>query len=180
MGVIAGLINLVISLLILAVIAGVVVNWLIVLNIVDLSNRYVKLVCDLVYRVTEPLLAPIRRVLPTYGGLDFSPVVLILILLFVQNLVTNQNPVYAIFDLIAAILSIAIFVVIVCAVMTWMIAFGAINMRNQFVYMVYDSLTRMCDPLLNPIRRFVPSIAGIDLSFIVLIVILYVVRGLLP
>lgn len=174
---IVGFLLTIIDILIWIIVAGVIMSWLIVLNVVNLGNHYVRLAYDLINRVTEPLLNPIRRLLPDLGGIDISPLILILLLVFLKYLL-QANPAQAVVLLVATLFTVAITILIICAVLTWMAAFGAINMSNRFVYMVYDSLTRICDPFLNPIRRVVPRIGGIDISFIVLLVALYILRYL--
>ncbi len=69
------------------VIAGAILSWLIAFNVVNTSNRFVYSVADMLYRVTEPALRPIRSILPNLGGIDISPVILILILLFIRDVV---------------------------------------------------------------------------------------------
>lgn len=68
------------------IIIQVILSWLVAFNVVNTSNRFIYLVGDFLYRVTEPALGPIRRFLPNLGGIDLSPLVLILLLAFVQNL----------------------------------------------------------------------------------------------
>ena len=70
----------VIQLYIWVIIASAIFSWLIAFNVVNTQNR-------LLYRVTEPALRPIRSVLPNLGGIDISPVILILILMFITNVV---------------------------------------------------------------------------------------------
>ncbi len=70
-------------------IASAILSWLVAFNVVNTRNRFVYLAGDLLYRVTEPLLAPIRRFLPNLGGLDISPVILILLLQFLRNLIVE-------------------------------------------------------------------------------------------
>ncbi len=72
-----------------AVIIGVVLSWLVAFNVVNTSNRFVYMVGDFINRITEPLQAPIRRVLPNLGGLDLSPMVLILGLIFLRGVISN-------------------------------------------------------------------------------------------
>ena len=79
----------VIELYMWAVIIGVVLSWLVAFNVVNTTNRFVVMVGDFIYRLTEPLLEPIRRMLPTLGGLDLSPMVLILGLIFVRGVIAN-------------------------------------------------------------------------------------------
>ncbi|MEQ9146030.1 MAG: YggT family protein [Parvibaculaceae bacterium] len=81
------LISQIINLYIWVVIANAILSWLIAFNVVNTQNRFVYAVADILYRVTEPALRPIRRIMPDLGGIDISPVVLILGLIFLQNLV---------------------------------------------------------------------------------------------
>ncbi|MEW5703764.1 MAG: YggT family protein [Pseudomonadota bacterium] len=80
------LLDTVIELYIWLVILSVVLSWLVTFNVVNTSNRFVAMVGESLYRVTEPVLRPIRRVLPSLGGIDISPVILILALIFLRNL----------------------------------------------------------------------------------------------
>ena len=61
-------------------------SWLVAFNVINTSNRLVYSIGDFLYRVTEPVLSPIRRVLPNLGGIDISPVILILLIYFLRNL----------------------------------------------------------------------------------------------
>ena len=63
----------------------VVMSWLVAFNVINTQNRFVYMVGDFLHKVTEPALGPIRRILPNLGGIDLSPVVLILLLIFLQN-----------------------------------------------------------------------------------------------
>ena len=78
-----------IDLYIWVVIIGVILSWLVAFNVVNTSNRIVYMIGDFTYRITEPLLGPIRRMLPNFGGLDISPIVLILGLFFLQGVIRN-------------------------------------------------------------------------------------------
>jgi YggT family protein len=80
------LISTVIQIYIYILIASAVLSWLIAFNVVNMRNQVVATIAEALWRLTEPALRPIRRVLPNLGGLDLSPVVLILLLIFVQNL----------------------------------------------------------------------------------------------
>ena len=66
------------------VIAQAVLSWLIAFNVVNTRNQFVAMVWDFLYRITEPVLGPIRRVMPNLGGLDISPVILILLIFFIE------------------------------------------------------------------------------------------------
>jgi YggT family protein len=73
-----------IELYIWVLIISAILSWLIAFNVVNTRNRFVYTVMDVGYRLTEPALRPIRRWLPNTGGMDFSPLVLIFGLWFVQ------------------------------------------------------------------------------------------------
>ncbi len=83
------LFNTLIQLYIYILIASAVLSWLIAFNVVNVRSPVVSQIGDFLYRVTEPVLRPIRNLLPNLGGVDVSPVILILLLLFVQKLVTD-------------------------------------------------------------------------------------------
>jgi YggT family protein len=80
------LVSTVISIYIWLLIAQAVLSWLVAFGIVNRYNRVVATIGDFLWRVTEPLLRPIRRVVPDLGGIDISPVILILLLWFLRNL----------------------------------------------------------------------------------------------
>jgi YggT family protein len=82
-----GFFVLVIDLYIWIVIASAVLSWLVAFNVVNTNNRVVLMIGDTLYRLTEPALRPIRNILPNLGGIDISPVILILLLLFVRDVV---------------------------------------------------------------------------------------------
>ena len=68
-------------------IASAVLSWLIAFNVVNTHNQVVATIGEFLYRITEPLLRPIRSVLPNLGGIDVSPVILILLILFLENVI---------------------------------------------------------------------------------------------
>jgi YggT family protein len=82
-----GFLVLVIDLFIWVVIAGAILSWLIAFNVVNTQNRFVYQIADMLYRVTDPALRPIRSVIPNLGGIDISPVILILFLIFIRDVV---------------------------------------------------------------------------------------------
>ena len=65
-------------------IAAAVLSWLIAFNVVNTHNQVVAMVGDFLYRITEPALRPIRNMLPNLGGIDISPIILILIIIFIR------------------------------------------------------------------------------------------------
>ena len=80
------LISTVIDIYVWILVASAILSWLVAFNVVNTRNQFVATAGEVLYRLTEPVLAPIRRVLPNFGGLDISPVVLILLLIFIKRL----------------------------------------------------------------------------------------------
>lgn len=89
LGPVVWLVSTVINLFIWLLIAAVVLTWLVAFNVVNTRNRFVYLLGDFLHRITEPALRPIRRLLPNFGGIDISPMVLILLLLFLEQLLSR-------------------------------------------------------------------------------------------
>lgn len=85
------LIDIVIELYMWCLIISAILSWLVAFNVVNTQNRIVHTVGDFLYRITEPALAPIRRFLPNLGGIDISPIVLILLLWFVRRLLFHYT-----------------------------------------------------------------------------------------
>ncbi len=70
--------------------ASVASSWLIQFGIINAHNPNVRMILSALYKLTEPVLGPIRRLLPSLGGLDFSPIVLLIAMEFVRRLVLNE------------------------------------------------------------------------------------------
>ncbi|MFG1424793.1 YggT family protein [Roseixanthobacter glucoisosaccharinicivorans] len=68
-------------------IIAAVLSWLLAFNVVNAYNPVVRTVGEFIYRITEPLLAPLRSILPSLGGLDLSPMVLILLIFFIERVI---------------------------------------------------------------------------------------------
>ncbi len=83
MDVLADAIDTIIQIYIYLLIAMAVISWLTALNVINTRNRAVYMAMNFLYRITEPVLRPIRRLIPSMGGIDVSPVILILVLHFV-------------------------------------------------------------------------------------------------
>ncbi|WP_306014859.1 YggT family protein [Oceanicaulis sp. MMSF_3324] len=73
------------QLLVYVIFVGVILSWLISFNVVNPNNQLVSTIWRLTGTITEPLLRPIRNILPPLGGLDLSPLVLLLVIMFVRN-----------------------------------------------------------------------------------------------
>jgi YggT family protein len=75
----------------------------------------------------------------------------------------------AILDIILIVLNLYTWVVILGAILSWLIAFGVVNIRNDLVRSAWNLFLALTEPLLRPIRKFLPNTGGIDLSPIVLL-----------
>ena len=84
------LLLLVIRIYIWLLIAQAILSWLLAFGVVNRYNRAVAVIGDFLYRITEPALRPIRRFLPNFGGIDISPIILILILYFLKALIVED------------------------------------------------------------------------------------------
>ena len=82
----ARLIDTVIDIYTWIVIGGAIMSWLVAFGVVNINNKFIRVVVDLLYRLTEPVLRPIRKILPNLGGVDISPVILLLGLFFIRSL----------------------------------------------------------------------------------------------
>ena len=86
---------------------------------------------------------------------------------------------YSVLMLIDRIIDIYVWVIILSAVLSWLVAFDIINMRNRFVYLVGDALNRITEPVYRPIRRFLPDMGGLDLSPLIVILGLWFLRDIM-
>ena len=69
------------------IIASAVVSWLVAFNVVNTRNDVVRTIWETLYRITEPALRPIRNLLPNLGGIDVSPIILLLVIFFLQRVI---------------------------------------------------------------------------------------------
>lgn len=79
-------------------------------------------------------------------------------------------------DFIRMVITLYMWVIIISAILSWLIAFNVINRHNQFVYTVADSMQRLTEPALRPIRNALPDFGGLDISPVALILGLIFVR----
>ena len=85
----------------------------------------------------------------------------------------------SIFILLDTIITIYLWVIIINAILSWLVAFNILNTQNRFVFSVLDATYKMTDPALNKIRRFLPTFGSIDVSPIVLILLLMFLRNII-
>lgn len=79
----------------------------------------------------------------------------------------------AVLDIVLLLLQLYYWVLIAMIVMSWLISFNVINTRNQFVASVWRILNQLTEPLLRPIRQFMPRLSGLDLSPMILFLIIF-------
>jgi len=80
-------IDLILHLYIWLIIAAAVLSWLVAFNVVNTRNQFVSMIGDFLYRITEPVLRPVRNVVPSFGGIDISPVIVIFIIIFLRYVI---------------------------------------------------------------------------------------------
>lgn len=80
------IIDMILQVLVWIIIAQVIVSWLVAFNVINTSSNFVRTVLDALDRITAPLYRPIRKVMPDFGGIDFSPIVLILAIQILRKL----------------------------------------------------------------------------------------------
>ena len=85
----------------------------------------------------------------------------------------------SIFILLDSVITVYLWVIIINAVLSWLVAFNILNTQNRFVFAVLDATYKLTDPALNKIRRFVPTFGSIDISPIILILGLMFLRNLM-
>lgn len=85
----------------------------------------------------------------------------------------------AILDVILVALSLYWWIVLASAVFSWLYAFNVVNPRNQFVGMIGQALYALTEPVLRPIRRFLPNFGGIDISPLVLFLLIYLLQRII-
>ncbi len=85
----------------------------------------------------------------------------------------------AILEVVLLALNLYVWILIVSAVFSWLVAFNVVNMRNQFVATIGEFLYRITEPVLAPIRNMMPNLGGIDLSPVVLILLIYLIQRII-
>lgn len=82
-------VDLALNLYVWILIASAIISWLVAFNVINVRNDFVRMVWDFLYRVTEPALRPIRNILPNLGGIDISPIILLLGIFFLQSVIAR-------------------------------------------------------------------------------------------
>ncbi|MDP1778156.1 MAG: YggT family protein [Brevundimonas sp.] len=90
------LVNTILSILIWSIILSAIISWLFAFDVINRRNRFVNQVADFLDRVTAPLLEPFRRIIPPLGGMDISPIVVLLLINFARILFNRMSAPYLI------------------------------------------------------------------------------------
>ena len=85
----------------------------------------------------------------------------------------------SIFVLLDSIITIYLWIIIINAILSWLVAFNILNTQNRFVFLVLDTTYKLTDPALNKIRRFIPTFGSIDISPVILILLLMFLRNVI-
>ena len=85
----------------------------------------------------------------------------------------------SIFILLDSIITIYLWIIIINAVLSWLVAFNVLNTQNRFVFSILDATYKMTDPVLNKIRNFIPTFGSIDISPVILILLLMFLRNII-
>jgi len=81
-----GIVDMILQVLVWIIIAQAIISWLVAFNVINTSSDFVRTILDALDRLTAPLYRPIRRIMPDFGGIDFSPIVLILAIQIIRKL----------------------------------------------------------------------------------------------
>ena len=85
----------------------------------------------------------------------------------------------ALLDVLLLVLHLYTYVIIIVAIMSWLIAFGVINVYNDFVRSIWNALNAATEPLLRPIRNALPAMGGIDISPVVLLLVIFLIEDII-
>lgn len=154
-------------------IGAVLIRFLLALSRANFYNP----LSQFLVKITNPVLVPMRRMIPAIGKLDTAAIVLALGLKIIQLLLLVALKgseaslpvvlVFAVIELLRTVIQIYIFALIIQAVLSWV--------GNSYGNPLADVLHSLTDPLLRPIRKFVPTIGMVDLSPMAAILLLYIV-----
>lgn len=85
----------------------------------------------------------------------------------------------AVLDIILILLQLYWWVLLIMIIMSWLISFNVINTRNQFVAAVWRVVNQLTEPVLNPIRRFMPNFSGLDLSPLIAFLLIFFIQQII-
>jgi YggT family protein len=140
-----------------------------------LGARYYNPISQFTVKLTEPLLKPLRKLIPNFGGMDWASLSLLLVLALIKNglllgLAMQDLPFFpglillAVVNLLSLMLSLLFYAIIIRVLLSWL-APRTFNPAAEIIF-------QLTEPLLLRIRRWVPPLAGIDLSPLIILIVL--------
>jgi YggT family protein len=169
---IAQVISLFIGLYSLCVIAWLILTTLVSFNVVNRTQRFVMLAIYYLNRLCGPPLRHIRRHLPDTGKIDLSPIVLLLLLNFAQDLVltiaAGQSLFLPVLALVLEVLQLVIYTLVAQMIVSLLISFNIVNRYQPIVAAISYTLDSLCEPMLAPLRRIIPPLGMIDFTPLIL------------
>ena len=85
----------------------------------------------------------------------------------------------AILDVVLLILQLYVYVIVIAAILSWLVAFNVINVHNDLVRSFWNALNALTEPVLRPIRQFTPNLGGIDISPIILLLLIFLIEDII-
>ena len=85
----------------------------------------------------------------------------------------------SIFILLDSIITMYLWIIIINAILSWLVAFNILNTQNRFVFSILETTRKLTDPALNKIRRYIPNLGSIDISPVILILLLMFIRNII-
>ncbi|HFC54227.1 MAG TPA: YggT family protein [Gammaproteobacteria bacterium] len=138
-------------------------------------------VSQFVYRATQPVLAPLRRVVPGWGGLDWALILLLVVLQFLELLLTNMITGQTLHPLVLLVVALGKLVKLLITIYTVTIIVQAILSWVQTGYHPVTALLwQINEPVLRPFRNLLPAMGGVDLSPLLALVVLNLVSMAIP
>lgn len=146
-------------------------------------------IVQLLNRVTEPVLGPVRRKMPFFGGIDLSPIIVILFLFFLNATVVRMlyqiaatdgsidvvDVLMTIFSALAMVVSMIINFFIIIMIIRTIVSWVNADPFNMFVRVIYG----VTEPFLRPIRRYIHPVRGLDVAPVVVILVLVLINILI-
>lgn len=167
----------------MCVIAWMILTTLAAFNMVNRQNRAVMLATYYLNRICGPATRRLRPRLPDTGQIDLAPLALLLLIGFAQSvlavLATGHNPLIAVVLFAAQLLELIVYALIAQMVISLLINFNIVNRYQPFVAALDYFFSRVCDPLLAPVRRMLPPAGVIDFSGLLFIIVLGLLKDAL-
>lgn len=163
-----------IHLYLFCVIAWAIMSTLVSFNIINGYQPLVQKIMRVLNRLVQPALRPIQRFMPDLGGIDLSPIILILILSalpqFLLSVIDVRHGYLAIINLVRALLTLYIYCVGIYATLGALINFKLVNPYQPLVQVMLAALRGLCNPLVIPLRKWIRPVGRLDLAPFVLLI----------